>query len=71
MDPLLDLLRVGILSPKLQRVSSPGSFNPGEKLVTQTSGTISFVGQVTKFDSQVSTGGGTTIVNGWNRDTGF
>ena len=55
----------------MTRVSSPGTFNPGDKLVAQTSGTVSFVGGVTQFDSQIITGAGTTIINGWQRDTGF
>ena len=56
---------------EVARVSSPGTFNPGDKLVAETSGTVSFVGEVTQFDSQIITGAGTTIVNGWQRDTGF
>ena len=53
------------------RISSPGTFKSGDKLVAQTSGTVSFVGEVTQFDSQIITGAGTTIINGWQRDTGF
>ena len=56
---------------EVARVSSPGTFNPGDKLVAQTSGTVSFVGDIKQFDSQIITGAGTTIINGWQRDTGF
>ncbi len=56
---------------EIARIASSDEFKPGDKIVAQTSGTISFIGGVTGFDSEIITGSGTTIINGWQRNTGF
>ena len=52
-------------------VSSPDEFDVGSKIIGKSSGTEVIVGKKFDFNSSVSTGAGTTYINGWQSNIGF
>tara|TARA_B100001142_G_scaffold131600_1_gene133153 strand:+ start:4547 stop:16651 length:12105 start_codon:yes stop_codon:yes gene_type:complete len=56
---------------EILKVSTPFEFNLGENIRGLTSNTQGIVRTKYDFKAEIETGAGTTIVNGWNRNTGF
>jgi hypothetical protein len=52
-------------------VSTPNEFEIGSKVIGRSSGTEVIVQNKLNFNSTVSTGAGTTFVNGWKTNSGF
>ena len=52
-------------------VSTPNEFEIGSKIIGKSSGTEVIVQNKLNFNSTVSTGAGTTFVNGWKTNSGF
>ena len=52
-------------------VSTPNEFEVGSRIIGESSGTEVVVQSKLNFNSTVSTGAGTTFVNGWKTNSGF
>ena len=52
-------------------VSTPDEFEIGSRIVGEASGTIVVIQNKFNFNSTVSTGAGSTFVNGWKTNSGF
>ena len=52
-------------------VSTPDEFEIGSRIIGEASGTIVVIQNKFNFDSTVSTGAGSTFVNGWKTNSGF
>jgi len=52
-------------------VSSGGEFNVGDTIIGRSSDTRSVVQSKVNFNSQITTGAGSTVIDGWQTDSGF
>ena len=53
------------------KISTPTEFKKGDYLEGLTSGTKGIIGNKINYDSEIITGAGVTIINGWEKNTGF
>jgi len=56
---------------EIVKVSTKDDFKLGKLLIGKSSGTQAFIDKIDSFDSEIITGAGVTIVDGWQSNTGF